>query len=114
MFNRTGETTAEIKVYHQNDWVWLDISFQAQDLDKRGLLDKDGNWIGSSAIPSSSARGNSTLLGFAYQKNIELHDTPLASQRICAVDMGLTNSAVCAILDANGTVIARTFINGKR
>ena len=42
MFNRTGETPAEIKVYHQNDWVWLDISFQAQDLDKRGLLDKDG------------------------------------------------------------------------
>lgn len=111
MFNRTGETTAEIKVYHQNDWVWLDISFQAQNLDKRGLLDKDGKLDWKQCNPKLIRKGKQYLLGFAYQKNIELHDTPLDSQRICAIDMGLTNSAVCAILDANGTVIARTFIN---
>lgn len=28
MFQRTGDTTARIKVYHKNDWVWLDIRFK--------------------------------------------------------------------------------------
>ncbi|MCM3790289.1 hypothetical protein M3221_18070 [Domibacillus indicus] len=30
---------------------------------------------------------------------------------MCAVDLGLTNSAVCSIIDAKGTIVGRTFIN---
>ena len=105
MFIRESETTAKVKVYNQNDWVWLDVSFQAPDLLKRGVVDwKECN-------PKLVRKGKHYFLAFSYQKNIKLHSKPIEDQRICAVDMGLTNSAVCAIMDAKGTVIARRFIN---
>src|SRR5699024_1739714 len=34
--------------------------------------------------------------------------------KICAVDLGITNSAVCSIMDANGTVLDRKFINQSK
>ncbi|MCM3789377.1 transposase, partial [Domibacillus indicus] len=44
MFNKTSDTTAQIKVFHQNDWVWVDIEFKEQDHYKRGVWEwKENN-----------------------------------------------------------------------
>lgn len=32
MFIRTDDCTARIKVFHQNDWVWLDVDLRVQDI----------------------------------------------------------------------------------
>src|SRR5690625_1263040 len=39
MFKRIDETTAQIKVFHRNDWVWINIEFKEQDLYKRDVWD---------------------------------------------------------------------------
>lgn len=105
MFTRTGETTGKVKIFHKNDWVWVDIHFKGQDLKKRGVTDwKENN-------PALVKVGKKYFLHISYESKIKLSDTKLENQKVCAVDLGLTNSAVCSIIDAKGTVVARKFIN---
>ncbi|PFJ29042.1 IS200/IS605 family element transposase accessory protein TnpB [Bacillus thuringiensis] len=105
MFIRTSDITATVKVFHQNDWVWIDVKFKPQSLEKRGVLDwKECN-------PKLVAIGKKYFLCFSYEKDIKLNKTKVKDQKICAVDLGITNSAVCSVLDAKGTVVARKFIN---
>ena len=42
---------------------------------------------------------------------MKFSETEVKDQKVCAVDLGITNSAVCSIVDARGTVLARRFIN---
>ena len=39
MFNRLSDSEGEIKVFHKNDWVWVNIQFKKQDLEKRNVVD---------------------------------------------------------------------------
>jgi putative transposase len=105
MFNRTGEGSAQIKVFHQNDWVWVDILFKKQDLYKRDV------WGWQEQNPKLIKIGKKYFLHISCKSKIKLDKKPIQEQRICAVDLGITNSAVCSIMDARGTVLARNFIN---
>ena len=40
-----------------------------------------------------------------------MSDTPVQDKRICAVDLGINSDAVCSIMRADGTILARKFIN---
>ncbi|WP_050179717.1 RNA-guided endonuclease TnpB family protein [Domibacillus robiginosus] len=105
MFNRTSDTTAQIKVFHQNDWVWTDIECKGQNLYKRGV------WEWKENNPKLIKRGKKFFLSISYEHKVTLNKTPINKQKVCAVDLGLTNSAVCSVIDAKGTVLGRTFIN---
>ncbi|MEM1506300.1 hypothetical protein RG959_23250 [Domibacillus sp. 8LH] len=105
MFNRTSDTSAQIKVFHQNDWVWINIEFKGQDLYKRGV------WEWKENNPKLIKRGKKFFLSISYENKVTLTKTPIREQKVCAVDLGLTNSAVCSIIDATGTVLGRTFID---
>ncbi|MEM1503741.1 transposase [Domibacillus sp. 8LH] len=105
MFNRTSDTSAQIKVFHKNDWVWADIEFKGQDLYKRGV------WEWKENNPKLIKRGKKFFLSISYENKVTLTKTPIQEQKVCAVDLGLTNSAVCSVIDATGTVLGRTFIN---
>ncbi|WP_050182038.1 transposase [Domibacillus robiginosus] len=105
MFTRTSGTSAQIKVFHQNDWVWMDIEFKEQDHYKRGV------WEWKENNPKLIKRGKKFFLSISYENKVTLNKTPIQEQKVCAVDLGLTNSAVCSIIDATGTVLGRTFID---
>ncbi len=108
MFKRTSDTTACVKAFVKNDWVWVDVVFRPQDLYKRGVHEwKECN-------PKLVKQGKKYFLNVSYEEQVALHKEKIQHQRICAVDLGLTNSAVCSILDANGTVLARKFIRHQR
>ncbi|MEG0385994.1 MAG: transposase, partial [Solibacillus sp.] len=108
MFKRTADTTAFVKAFVKNDWVWVNVIFRPQDLHKRGVHEwKECN-------PKLVKQGKKYFLNFSYEGKVDLHKEEIQNQRICSVDLGLTNSAVCSIMDANGTVLARKFIRQKR
>jgi putative transposase len=105
MFVRTSENTAEIKVFHKNDWVWVDIEFKKQDLYKRDVWDwKEQN-------PKLVKVGKKYFLHISYKSKITLPKMKIHEQKVCAVDLGINNSAVCSVMDASGTVLARKFID---
>lgn len=105
MFTRTSDTAAKIKVFHQNDWVWVDIMFKGQDLYKRSV------WSWKECNPKLVKVGKKYFLHIAYTSKVKFPKIKTSELKICAVDLGITNSAVCSVMDTSGTVLARKFVN---
>lgn len=105
MFKRTSESAAQIKIFHNNDWVWVDIEFKEQDLYKRGV------WDWKECNPKLVKRGKKYFLNISYESKVNLNKTKVKDQKVCSVDLGITNSAVCSVVDATGTILGRKFIN---
>ena len=106
MFQRISDNEAMIKILFHNDWVWLRISLRRQDV--KYILKHYPDDEGSS--PVLEKRGKNYYLRFAFEQNVKLNQTDIQEQKVCAVDLGLNNDAVCSVMDAEGTVIARRFI----
>ena len=104
MYNQLADGY-EIKVYKNNDWVWEKVSVQKKtNLTKRGITD----W--KQCNPKLVKQGRKYFLSFAYEKEVKLHQLKEDKTRILAIDLGLTNSAVCCVMDNDGTVLDRLFI----
>jgi IS605 OrfB family transposase len=105
---REGEgDTAFLKLYNGKDWVWVRAALLHTDME---YLRK--HWTGVKAsAPTLEKRHRKYFLRFSYEENRELADRPVQEQRICAVDLGLNTDAVCSIMEADGTVCARKFID---
>src|SRR5690625_4704358 len=108
MFKRIDETTAQIKIFHRNDWVWIDIEFKEQDLYKRDV------WDWKECNPKLVKAGKKYFLHITYTSKVKLSSTKIKDQKVCAVDLGITNAAVCSIMDASGTVLDRKFIKQSK
>lgn len=107
MFRHTGKGTARIKIFHQNDWIWLDIDLNRQDLK---YIENHCTYKKECA-PSLKRKGRRWYLSFPFEEDVKLITTPIYDQRICAVDLGINNHAVCSIMGSDGTVMARKFLN---
>jgi len=111
MFEKIKDGIAKIKVYLNNDWIWLEVKYNTKNL-------KSSNKCRFSDFkeytPTLIKKNNKYYLHIPYEKNVKLNSTPLKKQKICGVDLGLTNSAVCSIIDCKGTVLDRLFINQSK
>lgn len=96
-----------LKVYHNNDWVWVTASLRKTDV--KYLLKY---WTHVKACaPCLEKRYGKYYLRFAFEESVPLSDFPIGEQTICAVDLGLNTDAVCSIMTADGTILARKFVN---
>lgn len=99
------ENGYKIKAYINNDWVWVDIKVKKKvDLKRRGIE----SW--KQCSPKLIKKGSKYFLAFSFEKVIPLHDKEAKDTRILAIDLGLTNTAVCCVMESDGTVLARKFI----
>ena len=101
------EEVAFLKVYLNNDWVWVKVQLLKTDV---RYLQKYWQHCKPSA-PVLEKRHGKYHLRFSFEEKVKLSKTPLKAQRICAVDLGLNSDAVCSIMTYNGTVLARKFVN---
>lgn len=99
--------SAYLKLYRSNDWVWVKIRLRGTDV---RYLNRYWRHCKPSA-PTLEKRYGKYYLRFAFTEKVELSETPVLDQRICAVDLGLNSDAVCSIMTSDGTVLARKFIN---
>lgn len=97
-----------IKVFKENDWVWVEVSYNHKELLSSGAYRFKGY---KEHNPMLIKKGKKYFLHIPYEANVTLNSTPLKHQKVIGVDLGLTNSAVCSCIDYNGTVIDRVFIN---
>ena len=107
MYIRTGKTAAKIKIFHKNDWVWLNIELKNQDvkyIQKHCQFKKE-------CAPTLKKKGKCWYLVFPYEDNVKFQKVDIQDQLICAVDLGLNNNATCSIMQSNGTVVGRKFVN---
>ncbi|WP_246516593.1 hypothetical protein [Salicibibacter cibarius] len=105
MFERTSETRPKSKYFitmigyglisHLRNKTYINVGF--------------GIWRENN--PTLVKVGKKYFLNFSYQSKVALNKTKIIDQKVCAVDLGINNSAVCSVMDVNGTVLAREFIN---
>jgi len=106
MYEQISSTIAKIKIYNGLDWVWFIVNLRQQD-----ITYIKNNKKGKAFSPILEKRGKAFYLRFAFKNNVKLKTTKLKEQRILAVDLNLNTSAVCSLLNFNGTVTKRFFIN---
>lgn len=107
MYIRTGTHTARIKIFHKNDWGWLDVELNNQDvkyIQTHCKFKKD-------YVPTLKQEGKCWYLVFPFEDKVTFQNIDIQDQVICAVDLGLNNNATCSIMQSDGTVVGRKFIN---
>ena len=97
----------KLKVLHNNDWIWITVNLKKTDV---AYLKKYWSHCKPSA-PKLEKRHKKWFLRFTFEESVELASTPVEDQTICAVDLGINHDAVCSIMESDGTVLARRFIN---
>lgn len=102
-----GSDTARIKLYDGHDWVFREIRLKHTDME---YLRR--HWSGEKAsAPILEKKHKKYFMRFTFKEQVSLTDKPADSCRICSVDLGINTDAVCTIMDPDGTILARRFIN---
>lgn len=107
MYIRTGTHTVRIKIFHKNDWVWLDVELNNQDVKYIQTHCK----LKKEHVPTLKQEGKCWYLVFPFEDKVTFQNVDIQDQVICAVDLGLNNNATCSIMQSDGAVVGRKFIN---
>ena len=94
-----------IKLRINNDWKYKSFRLRKTDLDhlgKKGLRLEDGT------NPTLRKKGKRFELCFAFTVDVDLDKT---KKRILACDIGVNNAAVLSVMEENGTVQERRFVD---
>ena len=97
-----------LKLYQNNDWVWIPVRLRKTDIN---YINKYWGACEDKSAPTLEKIHNKYYLRFSFTETVILSDTPIAEQIICAVDLGINTDAVCSIMKADGTILARKFID---
>ena len=106
---RHDERGFAIKIFRNNDWVWLPVKLRKTDLDYIAR-----NCVGlKESAPVLRKLNHGYELRFAYipEKSFKrfVKDEDVAS--VVGVDLGITTDAVCVSMKRSGTVTGQKFIN---
>ena len=98
--------TIKLKVFKNGDWVFDTYGLKTSDCNyyQKYLVGKKQN------VPVIQKKGRRFYATFSYEEKVDLVSQE-SIQKICAVDLGLNNDAVCSIMGKDGTVYARRFIS---
>ena len=107
MYREAGNDAVRLKLFDGKDWKWFPVKLLHTDME---YLRK--KWSGKKAsAPTLEKKHRKYFLRFSYTEEMVLAKKPVKEQIICSVDLGLNTDAVCSIMDADGTVLGRKFIN---
>ena len=102
---KLSDGKARIKIYRNNDWVWLDINYDIKPL----YSSKKYRFTGYEELsPTIRKYGKKYFLNISFKNKVKLTDN---KDIACSVDLGINTSATCSIMTSDGTVMARSFIN---
>ena len=103
---KNGRYSVRLKLFKDNDWVWH--TFDVSQADMRNIQMEFN--VAEAKCPVLKKHGTRFSLSFAFETDCKLPDMNGKERRICAVDIGVNNAAVCSVMEMDGTVVARRFI----
>ena len=104
-FVRTGANTAELKVFINRTWDWLNIELKNTDVKYIQKHCKNRK----ECVPTLQKRGKNWYLDFAFEEEVKIEPKEINQQIILGVDLGINNECVCSAMKSDGTVIGRKF-----
>jgi IS605 OrfB family transposase len=108
------EGKAQVKIYKNNDWIWIDIDYSLKNL----YSSKKFRFTDFKVLsPNLIKKGKKYFLHISFETAVKLPKETkkfFQSLRVIGVDLGLNTSAVCTCMEADGTIIDRKFIDQSR
>lgn len=100
------DDTVYLKLYRNHDWVFVPFMLKHTDM---AYIRKHCN-ISKMSTPTLERRNKKWFLRFCFKDDVSL---PKKTDTVLAVDLGINTDAACSVMDKDGTVLSRKFINFK-
>lgn len=96
-----------LKLFVNNDWNWVTVQLKHTDVINIQRRMQNAKM----SVPTLEKRNKKWFLRFAFEEQVQLNKTPLEEQRILAVDLGINTDATCSVMNIDGSILARKFVN---
>ena len=100
------DDTVYLKLYRNHDWVFVPFKLKHTDM---AYIRRYCN-ISKMSMPTLERRNKKWFLRFCFKDDVSL---PEKTDTVLAVDLGINTDATCSVMDKDGTVLSRKFINFK-
>lgn len=97
----------KLKLFVNNDWNWVEVQLKHTDV----VSIQRHMAHAKMSVPTLEKRNKKWFLRFAFEEKVDLNKTKLEEQRILAVDLGIHTDATCSVMNVDGTIFAREFLN---
>lgn len=106
-FDSFEDDTVKLKLFINNDWNWVEVKLKHTD-----VISIQKHMINTKmSVPTLEKKNKKWFLRFAFDEKVEINKTKLEEQLILAVDLGINTDATCSVMNVNGAILAREFIN---
>lgn len=96
-----------LKLFVNNDWNWVKVDLKHTDV----VSIQKHMQNAKMSVPILEKKNKKWFLRFAFEEQVQLNKTSLEEQRILAVDLGINTDATCSVMNMEGAILAREFIN---
>ena len=96
-----------LKLFVNNDWNWVKVDLKHTDV----VSIQKHMQNAKMSVPTLEKRNKKWFLRFAFEEQVQLNKTPLEEQKFLAVDLGINTDAPCSVMNVDGAILARKFIN---
>lgn len=101
------DDAVRLKLFVNNDWNWVKVDLKHTDV----VSIQKHMQTAKMSVPTLEKKNKKWFLRFAFEEQVQLNKTPLEEQKILAVDLGINTDATCSVMDMEGAILAREFIN---
>ena len=106
MYKMISDNKIALKIYEDNDWKYEEFKLKKNDLKYINKIN------GKRYNPEIKIIGKKIYIKFTFEiEDIKLQDKELNKRIICGVDLGVNNDATISIMNYEGTILGRHFIN---
>ena len=106
MYKMISNNKIALKIYEDNDWKYEEFKLKKNDLKYINKIN------GKRYNPEIRIIGKKIYIKFTFEiEDVKLQDKELNKRIICGVDLGVNNDATISIMNYEGTILGRHFIN---
>lgn len=106
MYKIISDNKIALKIYEDNDWKYEEFKLKKNDLKYINKIN------GKIYNPEIKIIGKKIYIKFTFEiEDLKLQDKELNKRIICGVDLGVNNDATISIMNYEGTILGRHFIN---
>ena len=106
MYKMISDNKIALKIFEDNDWKYEEFKLKKNDLKYINKIN------GKRYNPEIKIIGKKIYIKFTFEiEDLKLQDKELNKRIICGVDLGVNNDATISIMNYEGTILGRHFIN---
>ena len=106
MYKIISDNKIALKIYEDNDWKYEEFKLKKNDLKYINKIN------GKRYNPEIKIIGKKIYIKFTFEiEDLKFQDKELNKRIICGVDLGVNNDATISIMNYEGTILGRHFIN---